>query len=254
MLNLKRLAIIPLAIALATGCDSPEEAPATETSAQEAPAAAPAAAMEEAAVEEKVAAPRIAEAKAEADDKIGVLPEGIGLAIGASIPDVEVQNAKGETVQLSALAAEEPILLIFYRGGWCPFCNFQIRELTQAYAQFEERGVKPVAISVDSVDEVSKTEGAYTIPFPVLSDPDLLAHRGFNVINEVPAGDRERLKKMGMDLEASSKRDHGTVAIPGVFLIDATGVVRWSHANEDYRVRPSIEQLLAAIDAAAIGR
>lgn len=250
MLNLRRLAILPLAIALIVGCDSPTEAPEVAEQA----ATAPEEAAPEAAEVEKPAAPRIVEAKAEADDNIGKLPEGIGLAIGESIPDVEIQNAKGETVKLKALAAEKPLLLIFYRGGWCPFCNFQIRELTQAYAQFEERGVTPVAISVDSVDEASKTEGAYTIPFPVLSDPDLLAHKGFKVINEVPAEDRERLKKMGMDLEASSKRDHGTVAIPGVFLIDGEGVVRWAHANEDYRVRPSIAQLLAAIDGASLGQ
>ncbi len=243
--------VLLILIFIAAACEqkTPDtEASATEASQNEAAAAQ----VEPVATEEAPKAPRLIEAKATADDLIGVLPEGVGIEVGQPMPEIEVQNAEAVAVNLNALAAEGPILLVFYRGGWCPFCNFQIRELTLAHAQFDERGVTPVAISVDRIEEASKTQQAYTIPFPVLSDPDLIAHKGFRVINEVAEQESAKLKMMGMDLEASSGRQHSTVAIPGVFLIDKEGVVRWAHANADYRARPSIEQLLAAIDGASL--
>lgn len=139
-------------------------------------------------------------------------------------------------------------MLVFYRGGWCPFCNYQIRQLTEAYPQYRERGVTPVAISVDRPEEAAKTRATYEIPFPVLSDPDLAAHRAYRVMHEVDDAERERLAGFGMDIERASGRDHHVIAIPSVFVVDAEGVVRWAHADPDYRVRPSNEQILAALD------
>ncbi|MFU8807096.1 MAG: peroxiredoxin family protein, partial [Bradymonadaceae bacterium] len=231
------LLLIPL------GCDREASDEVSEESTQEEAAVA-----EEEKPEDTRDAPRLVETQTPADDLIGILPEGLGLAVGEFIPDVQAKDAKGNDVNLSTLAEGKAMLVVFYRGGWCPFCNFQIRELTQSYSEFSDRDVVPVAISVDRVEESARTQATYTIPFPVLSDQDLAVHKGFGVIQEVAAEDVERMKKMGMDLEESSGRKHHTVAVPGIFLVDGQGVVRWAHANEDYRVRPSIEQLLKVLD------
>lgn len=183
-----------------------------------------------------------------AAEQLGTLPDGVGIAVGEQAPDARVQDADGRSVQLRELFARGPVMLVFYRGGWCPFCNFQIRELTEDFPELERRGVTPVAISVDRMEESTRTRANYTIPFPVLSDPDLTAHRAYRVTHDVDAAEVERLRGMGMDLERSSGRSHHVVAIPSVFVIDGTGVVRWAHADRDYRTRPSNEQLLAVID------
>jgi peroxiredoxin len=202
------------------------------------------------APEKAAEAPRAIPTTAEDQQVIGTLPEGVGLEVGATIPDVEVHDGSGQAVSLASLVRDQPTLIFFYRGGWCPFCNFQIRELTEAHAKFEARSVKLVAISVDQAGEAAKTQAAYTIPFPVLSDPDLRAHEAFRVVEHVSPEEIARLKGMGLDLEAASGREHGKIAVPAVFLIDADAKVTWAHANRDYRVRPTIEQLLNAIDGA----
>ena len=102
---------------------------------------------------------------------------------------------------------------------------------------------------VDSAEESEKTRARYSIPFPVLSDPELTAHRAFRVIHQADEAEVKRLKGFGMDLERASGKDHHFIAIPSIFLIDEHGVVRWAHADPDYKVRPSIVQILAAIDA-----
>ncbi|NVJ08307.1 AhpC/TSA family protein [Myxococcus sp. AM001] len=182
-----------------------------------------------------------------AADQLGTLPEGIGLPVGAALPDVSLSDAEGRQVSLRELGSRGPLLVIFYRGGWCPFCNFQIRELTTAFPEFRRRGVTPVALSVDRIEEAAKTRATYEIPFPVLSDPDLVAHRAFRVVRHVDDAEFARLKNMGLDIEAASGRDHHMLAVSAAFII-TEGEVRWAHADQDYKKRPSVAQLLHALD------
>lgn len=180
--------------------------------------------------------------------QLGTLPKDVGLAVGSKVQDLRLSDADGHPVQLMEVVKRGPVLVVFYRGGWCPFCNFQIRSLTQAHGELQKRGITPVAISVDKVQESAKTRATYKVPFPVLSDPDLVAHRAFRMVHHAEDAEVAKLKGFGIDLEASSGRKHHDFAIPGLFLIDREGTVRWAHADPDYKVRPKTEQILAAID------
>lgn len=186
-------------------------------------------------------------------DRLGKLPQDIGIPVGQPAPNAAVHDAEGHAVQIEDLVKKGPILLVFYRGGWCPYCNFEIHELSQAYPEYQKRGVTPVAISVDKQDEAAKTLATYTIPFPVLSDPDLVAHKAFRVVHQADEAEAAKLKGFGIDLEKSSGKAHHAFAIPAIFLIDKGGIVRWAHADIDYKVRPRTPQILAAIDAAGLG-
>jgi peroxiredoxin len=184
-----------------------------------------------------------------ADERLGTLPAGIGLPVGSTAPDAQLKDAQGREVNLREVAAHGgDTLIVFYRGGWCPYCNFQIHELTAAYPEFRDRGVLPVAISVDRAEEAARTQATYEIPFPVLSDPELSAHRAYLVLHQVDEAEFARLQGFGHDLERASGQTHHLIAVPAMFLIDSTGQVRWAHADRDYKVRPGVSQLLAAID------
>ena len=124
-----------------------------------------------------------------------------------------------------------------------------LRELTGAWPEFERRGWGIVAVSVDRVEGAAQTTAAYDIPFPLLSDPDLSFHRAFAVVQHADEAEVARLKGFGLDIERASGRTHHEFAIPSIFAIDADGVVRWAHADPDYKARPSPAQVLAAIDA-----
>lgn len=225
-----------LALALAAlGPLACEAAPPTTPTSSPAPAATP------------PTAPRTAPTATTADDRLGTRPEGFGLAPGAPMPMVTIADIDGRAVDLKGLADKGPLLLVFYRGGWCPFCNTQLRGLATASAEFQQRGVTPVAVSVDRPDEATKTKAAWSIPFPVLADPDLVAHGAFQVGRVVPDDEVAMLKGKGLDLERASGKTHHTIAVPAVFFVEG-GVVRWSHVDLDYKTRPSVPQLLAAID------
>lgn len=242
----KKIAVISLLLTFVIACD--DNADAGEDDEQPEVVEPEEEAAEPAEPEEEPEGPRANETETPSDDEIGELPEGVGLAVGESMPDVSAKNSDDEEVRLQEIGDDSSLMVFFYRGGWCPFCNFQIREITEAYEQFSDRGILPVAVSVDQPDKAAETDRAYDIPFPVLADPDLEIHQGFNVTFEADEEEVEQLAGFGIDLEAASGRDHNTFAIPGVFIIDSDGTVTWAHANLDYRVRPSVEQLLSVID------
>ncbi|HEY4245024.1 MAG TPA: peroxiredoxin family protein [Kofleriaceae bacterium] len=185
--------------------------------------------------------------------ELGTLAPGTGLAVGEHVPDVQALDLDGKPTRLADLVAKGPLLLVFYRGGWCPYCNYEIHEMTAAYPEYQKRGVLPVAVSVDVPEEGAKTSATYTIPFPVLSDSRLAFINAFHVANHVDDAMLAKLKGFGVDLEKSSGQPHHTIAIPALFLIDKQGVIRWAHDDPTITVRPSTAQILAAIDATHVG-
>ncbi|MBZ0272816.1 peroxiredoxin family protein [bacterium] len=184
-------------------------------------------------------------------EAVGTLAEGVGIAVGEKAPDARVMTADGKTAMLREVIGGKKTVLVFYRGGWCPYCNFQIHELTGAYPGFQKRGFSIVAISVDKPAESAKTQATYTIPFPLLSDQDLAAHDAYRVTHEVDDEYFQMLKQYEIDIEAATGRKHHKMAVPSIFVIDENGVVAWAHADRDYKRRPSAEQILQAIDGLA---
>lgn len=182
------------------------------------------------------------------DSKLGLNQAGKGLKVGAQVNSVNIFQANGDKYALAQAWRNKPALIVFYRGGWCPFCNAQIRELSVNYHKFEKASVQPVLISTDLADRASMVEAKYDIPFPVLSDPDLKAHTMFNVILTLDEKTVEKYKKRyGIDLQQWSGREHRSFAVSSAFLVGKDGKILFSHAPKDYRKRPSVDQLLKII-------
>ena len=183
-----------------------------------------------------------------AEEVLGTNEDNLGLRPGSKIPEFTINSITGDAVTLSDLLKNAPVLVVFYRGGWCPYCNFQVRELAQHYPEFETRGVTPVLISADKPEASAMVKSGYDIPFPVLSDPDLNAHEAFDVVLEVDPGTYELYKNYGINLEEWSGKKHHKIALTSAFLIDKSGTVQWAHVSKDYKTRPSPEQFLKVID------
>jgi peroxiredoxin len=231
--------VLPLVL-LATSCKG--EAPRAKSSAS---VASPAMAAPAPGPSPKPPERRLFETPAE---KLGTAPGGFGLAVGDPAPDATLPDVTGTTRRLSDLYAERPTLVIFYRGGWCPFCNLQIHDFSAAAPDFDARGVGIVAISVDKPSEEAKTQAKHGVPFPMLSDSKLVAHRAYRVVHVTGPAEREAFMSHGLDLSAYSGESHGSYAVPAIFLVDREKTVRFVHADEDYKTRPSAREMLEVVD------
>ena len=185
---------------------------------------------------------------ASAAEELGQVPDGLGLSPGDAVADFGIKTFEGVPTSFNELLEDAPLLVIFYRGGWSPYCNFQVRELTMGYNDFKARGVLPVLISVDRVGGAEEVQKTYEIPFPVLSDPQLAALNEFNVRHEIGEEGYAMLQGYGVDLEDWAGQHHHVIAKSSAFIIDQAGIVKWSHVSDDFKVRPSNKQLLSVID------
>jgi peroxiredoxin len=244
-----RAILLPVALAI-VGCSKASTDVAVAASSSAASAPSPASPPSSGPAPSASAAPPIRETAAPPAERVGVLAPNTGVPVGQKAPDFHARDLDGKDVAFSSIYAKGPVLLAFYRGGWCPYCNSEIHALTTAYPDYQKRGVTPVAISVDKPDAEAKMKALYTIPFPVLSDSDAKIIEAFHVVNKVDGEQLAKMRGFGVDLESYSGQTHHEIAIPALFLIDRAGVVRWAHSDPDFKVRPSTAQILAAIDAA----
>lgn len=185
--------------------------------------------------------------EAAAEDQLGVNENGKGLEVGTEIPDLNVLDIYGNDYTLSDAWSEKPALVVFYRGGWCPLCNTQVRELSMRFDDLSAAGVQPVLLSVDAPDKSSMVEAQYDIPFPVLSDQELAAHKAFNVVLTLDKKTLLLYRGFGLVPSEWSGRDHNAIAVASAFIVDTDGKVLMSHAPEDYKTRPSVDQLIQLI-------
>ncbi len=127
----------------------------------------------------------------------------------------------------------------------------QLHDLAAAKPELDKRGIRVVAISVDKPSEEAKTQAKDGVPFPMLSDSKLTAHKAFKVVHAASEEEQKKMAGFGIDLAAYSGEAHKSFAIPSVFLVDKSGVIRFAHVDEDYKTRPSPRQLIEVADKVA---
>lgn len=172
------------------------------------------------------------------------------LMIGQPIPDVGLKTAEGKTFDLQAAAVEQPLVIIFYRGGWCPFCNAHLGQLQEAEPRLRDLGYRIVAISPDRPEELGKSAEQHTLSYTLLFDSSMAAAKAFGIAFEVDAPMLEKLASYNIDIEAASGETHHLLPVPAVFIVGSDGIIDFSYANPDYKTRLAPEVLLAAAKAA----
>jgi peroxiredoxin len=173
------------------------------------------------------------------------------LAAGQSVPSAVVRRLDGVLVDLQQAVTDQPTVLIFYRGGWCPYCNRHLADLEELEPKLKELGYRILAISPDRPEELAKSTEKLQLVYELLSDSDMLAARAFGLAFKMDDELVETYKNQyGIDLEASSGRVHHELPVPAAYVVDQAGVVRFAFVNPDYKVRVDSERLLEEARAA----
>lgn len=168
------------------------------------------------------------------------------LKVGDSIPDVKLRTEEDKEVSLRKLISEKPTVLIFYRGGWCPFCNRQLQSLAGIEDDLNKAGVQLLAISMDQPAKLKATPDREKLHYRLLSDSDAAAATAFGIAFKVDDATVEKYKGYGINLDAASGRDHHILPHPAVFVADTSGKIRFAHVNPDYKVRLEPKEILEA--------
>lgn len=165
---------------------------------------------------------------------------------GAMVPKATVKLADGSPVSLQALLMQKPSVIVFYRGGWCPYCSRQLAELKDIEQDLVKEGYQILAISPESVQKLNEQKLETEFAAQLISDEKLEAIKGFGVGFYVPNDTRALYKdRMNVELTADSN-DKAVLPAPAVFITNTEGQVVFSYVNPNFRVRPSAELVLSA--------
>lgn len=170
-----------------------------------------------------------------------------GLRPGDRAPDATLTAADGTTVQLSDLYGGGPIIVTFYRGGWCPFCQGELREWQDRLAEVDALGARLVAISPEAPSFAGQTTDKYGLEFTVLSDATGEAAAGFDLDFEVDPETRRKYTQFGIDLAHINASGTWELVIPATYVIDSDGVIRYAFIDENYKNRADPDEVLAVV-------
>ncbi len=192
-------------------------------------------------------APATAASETAAAPVTAEIAAGRALGVGDSAPDFALPNADGTTTRLSDLTARGPVVLTFYRGAWCPYCNTQLRDYQQSLGEITASGATLAAISPQGPDSSATVQKQNGLAFPVLSDLGGEVSDAYGLTFQVDADTRERYRAVGVDLERYNGTDLWELPVPATYVIDREGIIRAAFVEADYTQRASVRQILDAL-------
>lgn len=170
------------------------------------------------------------------------------LLLGAKLPQLTLTTADGKPFDLNAAIAQKPTILVFYRGGWCSYCNMQLATLQGLVPQLKPMGYQIIAISPDRPEKLRETIRQHKLEYRLLSDSKVIASRAFGLAFQVSKEALER-DNFAAEIEDGSGEKHHILPVPAVFIIGTDGVIRFEHVNPDHTKRMNPDLLMAAARA-----
>ncbi len=167
-----------------------------------------------------------------------------GLKAGDKAPDFKLKNADGKKVSLTDKLKEGALVIVFYRGQWCPHCNKHLSRLNDSLQLIKNKGANVVAITPEVQENISKTIKKTKAAFPVLFDEGRTVMKNYKVNFAVDEKTIEKYKGYGIDFDAANGANGANLPVPATYIIGKDGTIKYVFFNADYRKRPSVKELL----------
>lgn len=179
------------------------------------------------------------------------------LVAGDRAPRFSVETVDQESFEFDPEKLERPVVLLTFRGGWCPYCNLYLSEMRHTIPEIKAMGVDVLFLSGDRAELLFESLSLETqedidgLDYTILSDANAEAAIALGIA--FTAGDRtvNWLQEKGHDFADSAIAKHRALPVPAVFVIDTKGLIRFAHTNPDYKVRLPADELIAAVSEIA---
>ncbi len=169
------------------------------------------------------------------------------LRVGDPLPDATLLDVTGAQVTIAQLLAEGPLVVSVYRGGWCPYCNMELRALQERLEEIAEAGGRLVAVSPMTPDASLTTAEKADLAFPVLSDVGLTFTRSLGLVHDLTPDVKALYDAWGFDTDTVNDGHGDELPLPATFVVGADGTVAWRHVDADYTQRAEPDDIIAAL-------
>ncbi|MCK9403701.1 MAG: AhpC/TSA family protein [Chitinophagaceae bacterium] len=168
-----------------------------------------------------------------------------GLKVNDKAPDFIGKDQYGKLISLSAELKKGPLVIVFYRGQWCPYCNRQLKKLEDSLTYIKNKGADLVAITPEKLENISKTIKKTKATYSVVFDDGLKIMKSYDVSFSVDSSMIERYKKFGIDFKEANGVNGANLPVPALFIIDQKGNIIFRHFDPDYKNRVSVKEILS---------
>ena len=172
-------------------------------------------------------------------------------SVGDKAPHFNLPNVRGGTLAIEGALCEGPVVLSFYRGSWCPFCNLELNALQQRLPEIRRYGARLIGISPEKPDSSLSHAEKLNLEFDVLSDPGNRIAGDYGLIMTVPEPLRPLYLQWGIDLPAANGDESHQLPVPATYVIDNSGVIRAAYVEKDYTKRMEPEDIILALKTLA---
>lgn len=169
--------------------------------------------------------------------------------VGDKAPEFRLPTVKGGDTTLSELLESGPVVLSFYRGGWCPFCNLEFKALHDKLPEMQALGATLVGISPEALAVSQQTVQDNALEFEVLSDEGNRVARDYGLVMIVDEAIRPHYMQWGIDIPTANGDETFELPVPATYVIDQSGVIRAAHVDKDYTKRMEPADIVAALRA-----
>ena len=167
-----------------------------------------------------------------------------GLKEGDKAPDINAIDQDGRKVELSKLLSKGDVVLVFYRGQWCPFCNKQLSKINDSLSFLTAKGATVVAITPEVADNIKKTVEKTKAAYSILEDKGMAIMKSYKVNFAVDEKTVEKYKGYGIDFDKANGSNGANLPVPATYIIGKDGIIKYAFFNPDYRQRASVKEIL----------
>ncbi len=169
--------------------------------------------------------------------------------VGDNAPAFQLPNVKGGETSLTELLERGPVVLSFYRGGWCPFCNLEFKALHDKLSEMQALDATLVGISPETLAVSQQTVREHQLEFEVLSDVGNQVTREYGLVMVVDEAIRPYYAQWGIDIPAANGEESFELPVPATYVIDQAGIIRAAHVDKNYTRRMEPAEIVTALQA-----
>lgn len=168
-----------------------------------------------------------------------------GLFLNSKAPDFKVKDQNGADISLKDLRKKGPVVIVFYRGNWCPYCNRELKNLQDSLQLLIDKKAQVVAITPEGETGIDSTVAKTGATFPILYDVDAKLAKAYQVAYTLDEKTTTRYKSFDIDLlKINNQKERPILPVPAVYIVNRDGAITYRYFEADYKKRPSVADLL----------
>lgn len=171
-----------------------------------------------------------------------IKPEG--LKVGDMAPEFNATDQDGKKIQLKQLLAKGDVVIVFYRGQWCPYCNKQLSKINDSLSLITAKAAKVVTITPETADNIKKTVEKTKAAYSIVEDKGMTIMKSYKVNFAVDEKTIEKYKSYGIDFDKANGSNGANLPVPATYIIGKDGKIKYAFFNIDYRQRASVKEIL----------